>query len=118
MATTKTPLTVPQGATFVRTVQWLQADGVTPVSLTGYTAAMQVRKNYAATTAVLSLSSPSSGLSIDAGTGTTTITITSGQTAALAPGGYVYDLELTLTSGTVVTRLLEGPLTVTPEVTR
>jgi hypothetical protein len=115
---TKTPLEVPQGATFVRTVQWLQADAVTAVNLTGYTAAMQIRRGYSAASPVLSLTSPSSGLAITAATGTTTITITSGQTAALTPGPYVYDLELTLTSGAVVTRLLEGPLTVTPEVTR
>ena len=116
MSNPKTPLVVQQGATFVRTVQWLQADEVTPVDLTDYTAAMQVRKNYTATTTALSLSSPSSGLTVTAASGITTITLTSGQTAALSPGSYVYDLELTVNS--VVTRLIEGPFTVTPEVTR
>ena len=44
------------------------------------------------------------------------ITIDADYTSDLDDGSYVYDLELTSSSGTV-TRLLEGQFVVTPEVT-
>ena len=38
-------------------------------------------------------------------------------TAGLTPGQYVYDVEIESSAGTV-TRLLEGTVTVNPEVTK
>lgn len=111
-------ITIEQGATFARTVQWLQADGVTPVSLTGYVARMQIRRGYTSATTLISLtSSPAAGLVITAATGTVAITITDEQTATLPAGSAVFDLELE-SGGGVVYRLLEGKATITPEVTR
>jgi hypothetical protein len=101
-----------QGSTFVRTVTWSK-DGL-PVSLTNYTAAMQVRSSYASSTPVVSLTS-SSGIALGGNAGTIQITISASATAAIPAGNYVYDLELT--SGGTVTRLLEGQFIVTPEVT-
>jgi hypothetical protein len=43
--------------------------------------------------------------------------MTNSTTAAIEEGMYVYDLEITSGSGTV-TRVLQGNITVTPEVTR
>jgi hypothetical protein len=49
-------------------------------------------------------------------TGVVVITMTAVQTAALEEGYYVYDVELT--SGAYKDRLIQGQLTVAPEVTR
>ena len=81
--------------------------------LTGYTATAKMAKGYESTktrstiTATVS-STPSSGL--------VALTMTAAQTAALSPGRYVYDLEITQTSSGNITRVIEGIITVTPQV--
>ncbi len=107
--------TIDQGATFQLEVVY-KDDAGTPINLTGYTAALQVRQNYYDTTALLTLTSPSNGIVITGATGTIDITMTSAQTGGLDEGFYVYDLEIT--SGETVTRLIQGQFTVSPEVTR
>ena len=105
-------ITIEQGATFTFAVT------VTGVNLTGYAASMQGRTQHAATTTVFSLTSPSGGLVITAGTNSIiTVTMSATATGALtAPAEGVYDLEYS--SGGVVTRILQGMYRVTPEVTR
>lgn len=88
----------------------------TPVNLTGYTAAMQLRQNYNSDVADLTLTTANGGITIVGATGTITITATAVQTGALDPGFYVYDLELT--SGSNISRLIQGQLTVAEQVTR
>ena len=88
----------------------------TPVNLTGYTAAMQLRQNYNSDTAALTLTTTNGGITIVGATGTITITATATQTGNLDPGFYVYDLELT--SGSNISRLIQGQLTVAEQVTR
>jgi len=46
-----------------------------------------------------------------------TVSSTAVQTAAIAAGSYVYDLEIT-SAGSIKTRLVQGKITVSPEVTR
>jgi hypothetical protein len=112
----KLRLTIEQGATWEVVLTW-GIDGA-PVNLSGYSARMQARETHEATTTVLSLtSSPAAGITLGGALGTITLAMTATQTAALAAGKYVYDLELVSTNGEV-TRLVEGTLTVTPEVTR
>ena len=50
-------------------------------------------------------------------TGTLTLTLNNSVTSALTAGRYVYDVELT-DSSSKISRILEGIVTVTPEVTR
>lgn len=107
--------TIDQGATWSVVVTYKDSTG-TPINLTGYTAAMQVRQQYNSDTAELTLTSPSNGIVITPLTGVVTITMTALQTAALAEGYYVYDVELT--AGSYKDRLIQGQLTVAPEVTR
>lgn len=107
-------LVCPQGATFSRTLTWKQ-DG-SPVNITGYTAALQVRRKHSTPDVAVSLTS-GSGITLGGAAGTITFTITAATTAALGDGFYRYDLELTSGSGQV-TRLIEGSFRVTPEVTR
>jgi hypothetical protein len=108
---------IPQGSTWTQTLTWKDSTGAAK-SLAGYTAAMQLRKTYDGTAAFTLTSSPAAGLTIPSGgtTGEIQIAMTATQTHGLTPGFYVYDLEIT--SGGIVTRLIEGQLTVTPEVTQ
>lgn len=108
--------TIDQGATWTLQVVYKDDSG-TPINLTGYTAALQVRQNYYDTAALITLTSPSGGIVITGATGTIDITMTNVQTGSLDEGFYVYDLEIT-SSGGIVTRLIQGQFTVSPEVTR
>lgn len=109
-------LEIKQGATLSLTATWKDSTG-TAVNLTGYTARMQVRSTYDATSTILSLTS-GSGITLGGAAGTIAITASATTTAALtAPWSGVWDLEL-VSGGGEVTRLLEGAATVSPEVTR
>lgn len=88
----------------------------TPVSLSGFTARMQIRATQPAATALDSLTSPTD-IALDDAAKAITITIPAADTAAYTWLDGVYDLEL-VSSGGVVTQLLRGSVTVEPEVTR
>lgn len=87
------------------------------VDLTGYTARMQMRTAVGATDVLVDLTTENSGITLDAATGEITLSMSATDTAALAWRQAVYDLELVAPSG-FVTRLAEGSVQVTPEVTR
>lgn len=108
---------IQQGATWTQTLTWKDSLGAAK-SLAGYSAAMQLKRTYDGTAAFTLTSSPAAGLTIvgDGSTGQLQIAITATQTAGLLAGYYVYDLELSKDG--VVTRLIEGQLSVTPEVTQ
>ena len=114
MAAGELNLAVEQGTTFSQTLTW-KIDG-TAVNLTGYTARMQARDDVTSTTTILSLTQ-AAGLTLGGVAGTIVIALTATTTAALVAGNYVYDLEL-VSSGGVVTRLVQGTLAVSAEVTR
>ena len=103
--------TLNQGATFTR--QMTVKENNSPLNLTGHTAAMQLRSTYDSATVALSMTAAV----INATQGILSISATATATAALEEGIYVYDLEITTSAG-VVTRLLQGQVTVSPEVTR
>jgi hypothetical protein len=105
----------PQGSTFSKQITYKIEDE--PVNLTGYSARMQVRENYYSPDALLDLSSPSNGLTIEELDGIINILVSSVDTSALPPGNFLYDLELE-SEGGEVSRIIEGSFIVTPEVTR
>ena len=107
-------ITMDQGAQWTLQVVYDNNNG-TPIDLTGYTARMQVRPKFGSDNAVLTISSPSSGIVITPLTGTLNLTATTAQTGDIPGGFYVYDLEIT--SGGVVTRLMQGSVTVRDQVT-
>jgi len=93
----------------------------TPVSLSGFSARLQIRATADATgdPLVELTTTADDGIVLDDAAHTITVTMTAAQTAALTFASGVYDLELV--SGAVepvVTRLLEGNVTVLDEVTR
>jgi hypothetical protein len=109
-------LVIAQGATYSQVINWKTGSAATAVNTTGYTARMQLRTSYSAATASLELTTANSRIALN-NAGVITLSLTATETAALAAGRYIFDLEL-VSSGGAVTRLLEGVVTVSPEVTR
>jgi hypothetical protein len=107
---TKANIIIDQGTTF-STVINLTDDNGDPIDLTGYTGDSEMRKHYT------SSNSQSFSIALGGNTGTVTLSLTAGQTANLVAGRYVYDVEVT-SGANVVSRIVEGIVTVTPEVTR
>lgn len=87
-----------------------------PVDLSAYTARLQIRRTPATTTTLLSLTSASGAIVLGAD-GSVAVTITPVLTAALSFTSAVYDLEL-ISPTDDVTRLVEGTVTLSKEVTR
>ena len=104
-------LTVDQDADFTQTLTVKDSAG-TVVDLTGQTVTSKIRKTHLSTTSY----SFTTAL-VSATDGTCSITMTDTVTASLTEGRYVWDLTTT-TSGGLVTRRIEGRVTVTPSVTR
>ena len=107
-------VTMYQGANFDLNLSWNVAG--TPVDLTSYTARMQVRSTFDASSSVLSFTS-GSGITLGGTAGTILVEASAATTAGVPVGQYVYDLEL-VSAGSAVTRLVQGNLTLDPEVTR
>ncbi len=89
----------------------------TPQSLASYTARMQIRPTAADTATPLVSLTDSSGITLSDAAKTITITITAAVTAALTATAAVYDLELVSPTG-VVTKLIQGNVTIASEVTK
>ena len=106
--------TIEQGATFNLLMTW-KIDNIA-VNLSGYTARLQARIDVDEVDTILSLTT-GSGITLGGAAGTITLDQSESQTAVLPKGEYVYDLELQSSSG-VVTRLLQGELNISAEVTR
>ena len=109
--------TIDQGADWFINFTYQNPAG-TPVNLTGYSAALQIRTSPLAKTAVLTLLTPDQGISITGATGLIECHATAEQTAAITNGRYAYDIEITATDTGVVTRLVQGTVQVTAQVTR
>jgi hypothetical protein len=109
-------IVIEQGATFDRLITWKDAAG-SPIDLTGYSARMQLRASHTAQAVLIELTTGNGRIALGGVAGTVRLTIAAADTAALASGMCVYDLEL-VSGGGVVTRLLEGSCQVSPEVTR
>lgn len=107
-------LYIEQGTTFTRTVVWRDSTG-TAKDVTGYTAALQIRETIDSDTVLVSLTS-SAGIAVGTTNGQFVITMTATQTSAIKVDKAVYDLEVTKSA--VVTRLLQGDVVVSREVTR
>ena len=105
----KANLYIDQGTTFTTTVTVTDDDG-NALDLNGYTGAAQIRKHYT------SSNSLNFTVAITPATGEVTLSLTANATANLVAGRYVYDCELT--TGVSVSRIVEGIVTVTPQVTR
>lgn len=105
-------LSIDQGTTYSVTVEVTDTTG-TARDLSGYTARSQMRRSYYTNSNV----SFSANI-LNPGEGEITLSLTAAQTSGLKLGRYVYDLEIVETSTGKVERIVEGIVTVYPEVTR
>jgi len=104
----KTNLTVDQGANFVYNIYLIDSDG-NPFNISGYSGNAQIRKTYT------SSSYTTMNVNIAGSNGIITLSMNSTTTANLSNTRYVYDLELS--SNNVVSRIVEGIVTVNLGVT-
>lgn len=107
---------IEQGATFVKGIIWKDSEG-DPVDLDGYTARMQFRPSVNSNTIYFSCTTENGRITLGGALGTIDISIDADDTAAFEFISAVYDLELE-SAGGFVTRLLEGGVEVSKEVTR
>jgi hypothetical protein len=107
--------TIDQGSVWSVVFVYLNPSDVA-INLTGYTARLQLRQNYNSAAADLTLTTENGGISIVGATGIVTVTATDEQTELLEGGFYLYDLELSASG--VVSRLVQGQITVAEQVTR
>ena len=102
-------IVIDQGTTYSFTFTVENSDG-SAKDLSSYTVAAQLRKSYYTSTKVDFTTTKVDNL------GEITISLTAAETSGLKAGRYVYDIEIDDTTETL--RILEGIVTVTPEVTR
>ena len=107
---TKANLVIDQGTHYSTTIS-IASMNDEAIDLTGYSASAQMRKHYT------SANSVNFACEIDAAVGDVILSLTPAQTNAMLPGRYVYDVEVTNSAG-VVSRIVEGMVTITPGVTR
>lgn len=84
--------------------------------LTNHTARMQVRRTIDSTTPLITLTTENGRITINGAAGLISLSISAADTAALTSSG-VYDLEI-ISSGGLVSRVIQGTFTLSLEVTR
>jgi len=82
------------------------------LNLTGYTVASQMRKSYGSSTVFNFTSSV-----YEAANGKVRLQLSASTSSSIPAGRWLYDVEITSPSGTK-TRVVEGIVTITPEITR
>jgi len=125
MAAGKYNIVIEQGATYQVEIQYKDSNNL-PIDLSGYNGRMQIRPSIGSTTSYLYLSSSlqpdGTGLNFSGSNGITPpksgsigIYISAATSSLLTFANGVYDLEIQ--SGSVVTRLLQGNVQLSKEVT-
>ena len=105
----KVNLVLDQGTTF-STSFTLRDDAGIPLDLSTYTGRSHMRKHYSSNNYyVFSVNASANGLIV--------LELPASNTTVITAGRYVYDVEL-VDGGNNVSRVIEGIVTVTPEVTR
>ena len=108
-----------QGATFNQTLFYETGEPSAPVNLAGYTAKMHIRSKPESKALILELSTTNGRITLNYGSnnGAIRLFILATDTATLSVcDKAVYDLELY--NGAVTTRILQGNVIISPEVTR
>ena len=105
-------LHIDQGSDFG--VSLAMREGDSPVDLTGYSARAQMRNTKASETVAASFTCAV----VNPTLGQIQMNLSNSVSKDLAPGLYYYDLEIYTSGDAIVTRILEGKVTVDAEVTR
>lgn len=106
----KVDLIIDQGTTYSVELDLIDDNGDV-MALDGYTANSQIRRWYTSNNASATFTT-----TINASAGKITLSLTANQSSNLVYGRYVYDVEISNDAGT--SRVVEGVITITPEVTR
>lgn len=115
-------LCIEQGATFTRVFTWQTGTpgcppkNLVPVDLTTFSAILQIRATINSTEVLYEASTALGNIVLGGVTGTITLTISAVDTADFTWTRGVYNLNMD--SGGTVTRLIQGAVAVSPEVTR
>ena len=104
-------LVIDQGSDFA--LDLVVKESGTALNLTNYSGRAQLRTSVTASSASASFTVTKT----DAAAGKLKMELAAATSSAISAGQYVYDLEIESGGGTV-TRLMEGNVKVTPEVTR
>ncbi|CAB4143077.1 hypothetical protein UFOVP447_74 [uncultured Caudovirales phage] len=106
----KSNITIDQGTDYEVTINVRDAN-TTAISLTGFTGLAQLRKYYTSSRKY------DFGVTVSANTGEVTMSMSAANTANIAAGRYVYDCVL-ISNTNVVSRIVEGIVTINPRVSR
>lgn len=104
----KVNLVIDQGTTFTSLID-LTDQNNDPLNVVGYSARAQLRKHHLSANAVMFSTALANGQLI--------ISLTANQTSSISAGRHVYDVELQDPFSNVI-RVVEGIVTVTPEVSK
>ena len=115
MAAADYNLLIEQGATFELSIIW-KDDNDTPIDISGYSARMQIRKTYDSDPVISLTNDSDGGIVLGGVAGTIAITIDADTTDDIEILRGRYDLELEFNG--VVTRLLQGIVNISREVTK
>ena len=110
-------ITIDQGTDFAMELQLGEDDGSVK-DLTNYTVSAKIKKTYNTDAAEAVIFNT---IIADAVQGIATLSLTNSITANIKAGRYVYDVDLSFVDSdgnTIIERLLEGKVTITPTVTR
>lgn len=105
-------LYVDQGCDYSSTITVTTPTGQ-PLNLTGYTVASQMRKSYQSSVFhnfTCAIQDPVNGKVL--------LSLTATQSEAIPAGRWLYDVEITQTSSGKKRRVVEGIVTVTPQITQ
>ena len=102
-----------QGATFSNFINITDDLTNVPVNVSGYTVTSQMRRSYYSANATANIVCTITNAAI----GEITLSLSSSNTAIIKPGKYLFDVKTTDASN-IVSRILEGIVTVTPQTTK
>lgn len=105
-------LYVDQGSDYATIITVTSATGA-PLVLDGYTVKSQMRKSYSS-----SVYHNFTATIHNAPAGQIKLALSSAQSEAIVAGRWLYDVEITQTSSGVKKRVVEGIVTVTPQITQ
>lgn len=104
---------IKQGQDEFRRIVIIDADTNLPIDINGYSFKSEIRVNYSDATALEEFTC----VITEALNGAFVMSLTNIQTSAMIPGDYLFDVKMTDDTG-IVTRIIEGKVKVSPEVTR
>jgi hypothetical protein len=102
-----------QGATWTNVINLTDDVTNASINISGYNITSQMRRSYYSANASANISCQIT----DASSGEVTLSLTSGETANIKAGRYLFDVKVSSPASQTI-RLIEGIITVTPGVTK